>query len=302
MQYQNNYTHAGSRNFLKGIFMLLLASLSLSLQNVVVRIVFSQQTLLGNFQIGGFITPGIGNSLLILSIRVLFVVLGMTFVIKPFLYPLLWQDIRNLLKLSNRKLLWQTLFSGFLLFLSQITMYVALGNIAAGIATTIFFIYPTVTTLLAWLIFGNRPVMVLGLAIVTIYAGCLLVIPETQSVVQGNIILGSVSATMAGIAFAAYAISTQICSQRHNLHPVSFTGVTFITILILNTLSLGMINWIPELAKNFPTLQIEVASNMWAYVWGSAFILSITSIIGFLSTNCGIATIGATYASIATAS
>ncbi|MBD2258210.1 DMT family transporter [Pseudanabaena sp. FACHB-2040] len=294
----NTWRRMVNSRLVKGSLMLLLASLSLSLQNVFVRIIFSQQTVLGSFRIGGFISLGIGNSLLILFMRVLFIVLFTAFLVGPFLHRALWQDMLKLFKPSNRALLGKVLGSGFLLFLSQIAMYFSLSSISAGVATTIFFIYPTITILLTWLIFGNRPTVILGLAVITIYSGCLLVIPNAEGVESNSTLLGVFTAALAGVAFAAYAVMAQICSQKHNAHPVSFTLATFTEILILNTLSLGAINFIPELTELIPALQIQVSPDMWSSLWQSTFALSLTSIVGFLFTNFGIAAIGATLASI----
>ncbi|MBW4656342.1 MAG: DMT family transporter [Kaiparowitsia implicata GSE-PSE-MK54-09C] len=282
---------------LKGSLMLLIASLSLSLQNVVVRIIFNSQPLLGRIQIGGFIEPSVGNSLLILSMRVGLVLFGIAWLVSPRLHPHLWRDLKRLSHPSNRALTKRILSSSGLLFLSQIAMYVALGNISAGIATTVFFVYPTATILLSWLILGDRPSPLLSLAALTIYSGCVLVIPNTQGAIQGNPMLGVITATIAGIAFSAYAILTQICSQTHRLHPVSFTFVLFLSIFAFALLSLGIIAWMPTLASTLPTLKVHIASEMWIYLWISAFILSITSIVGFLLTNFGISAVGATYAS-----
>ncbi len=283
--------------FLKGSLMLLVASLSLSLQNVVVRIIFNSQALLGRIQIGGFIEPGVGNSLLILSMRVGLVLLGIAWLVSPRLHPHLWQDLKRLRHPSKRTLTLRILLSSGLLFLSQIAMYVALGNISAGIATTVFFVYPTATILLSWLILGDRPSPLLSLAALTIYSGCVLVIPNTQDAIQGNPILGALTAAIAGIAFSAYAVLTQICSQTERLHPVSFTFALFLSIFAFTLISLGIIAWMPALTAALPTLKIHIVSGVWIYLWISAFILSITSIIGFLLTNFGILAVGATYAS-----
>ena len=285
-------------SLLKGSLLLLLASLSLSFQNVVVRIIFSEQTILGKFSVGGFISPGIGNSLLILFMRVFFIVLFTTSAVGPLLHRAVLRDLIKLLTPSNRALLWKVLGSGLLLFLSQIAMYFSLSSISAGVATTIFFIYPTVTILLAWLFFGNRPTFILGLAVITIYAGCVLVIPSAEGVEQSSTFLGVFAAALAGTAFAAYAVLAQMCAQKHRSHPVSFTLATFIEILILNALSLGAITFIPQLTELMPALSIQVSPEMWVFLWQSTFLLSLTSIAGFLLTNFGIALIGAAHASI----
>ena len=78
-----------------GLIIVLLASFCFCFQNVIVRILFNEQTILGIFETGGFVIPNLQNSFLLMFMRMVLVVpLMASFATK--LYPLTWQDIRKL--------------------------------------------------------------------------------------------------------------------------------------------------------------------------------------------------------------
>ena len=60
--------------------------------------------------------------------------------------------------------------------LFKVFIYIALGNVKAGIAVTLFFIYPIATTLGAWVLFGDRPSTLRFLAMGGITAGLILAV------------------------------------------------------------------------------------------------------------------------------
>ena len=62
-----------------------------------------------------------------------------------FLYPRTWSDVRKFSRSGDRDLWLKVIGSGFFLFLSQVLIYIAFGNLSAGVALTIFFIFPSVT-------------------------------------------------------------------------------------------------------------------------------------------------------------
>jgi len=166
-----------SSQWLKGLGFVLLATLALSLQNVIARIATStssKKILGGIFELGGYVTADADKlqvSLLVLLIRVSFVV------------PLLWLflfitragvfgEVKQITTGSDRTLKIKIVAAGLLLFLSQTGTYLAIKDVGPAIAVTVFFIYPTATTLLAWKIFGDRPSWQQWFAIGLIYAGC----------------------------------------------------------------------------------------------------------------------------------
>jgi drug/metabolite transporter (DMT)-like permease len=290
----------GRSPHLQGTIIVLLSSLIFAFQNIVVRVVLSQQAVLG-VSFGGFIESSVGNLLLILLMRMLLVVPLMAFGIGTWIYPSMWRDIQKQLSERNLSLIGSVLFSGLLLFLSLPLIFTALSLIPAGIATTLFFIYPTVTVLFAWWCFGDRPTPLLALAIGTIYAGCLLTIPSSERSTD-NVWLGVTLAILAGIVFASYTILTQICTRRFRLHPVPFTFSIFVTMLVLAGLMVGAIASLPWLSHILPILKIVVDPSMWSWLWASTIVLALTAIAGFLLNNIGIRRIGAAQAAIISAS
>jgi drug/metabolite transporter (DMT)-like permease len=166
-----------SSQWWRGLGFVLLATLALSLQNVIARIATStssKKILGGIFELGGYVAADADKlqvSLLVLLLRVSFVV------------PLLWLllfitragvfgEVKQIVTGSDRTLKIKIVAAGLLLFLSQTGTYLAIKDVGPAIAVTVFFIYPTATTLLAWKIFGDRPSWKQWFAIGLIYAGC----------------------------------------------------------------------------------------------------------------------------------
>lgn len=273
--------------FTTGVILILISSLMFSLQNVVVRVILKEQPILGLFKLGGFITPSPGNSLLILAMRMVFVVPLMAFIVAPWRYPNTWRDIKQLGNPEQRGRLFSVVGSGFFLFLSQFFIYIALGNIPTGVATTIFFIYPTVTILLAWAIFSEKPTFLLVLATISIYIGGYLTIPTTGFVsrTSGNVGLGVATAAISGIAFAIYVILIKVSKW----HPIPFSVVNFSTILVL---SVAVMPFVPH----------KVIPANWPALWIGALVLTVTTLIGYLLNNIGVPLIGPALASVIGAS
>lgn len=278
--------------FFQGLILILLSSLTLSFQNVVTKIILKERSLWLLGKLGGFIAPSPGNSLMILAMRMVLVV-PLMLIVAPWIYRRTWPDIRALFGRSKRTLLGWVVASGAALFLSQFFIYIALGNIPTGVATTIFFVYPTVTILLAWRIFGNRPTFSLTLAMVTIYLGVFLSVPLGQAPKEGNVLLGVIAALLSGTAFAIYVILTQICAQKLKLHPAPFSVVNFTTILILSVLSLAIAD-----TFGIKFLQSSVADKMWTPLWMGTAVLALTTLVGYLFNNFGVPLIGAALASV----
>lgn len=295
-----NWGREGRSPHFHGAAIVMLSSLIFSFQNIVVRVVLSQQTVLGA-SFGGFIESSVGNLLLILLMRMLLVVPLMAFGIGTWIYPPMWRDIQKLLNERNPVLIGSVLASSFLLFLSLPLLFTALSLIPAGIATTLFFIYPTVTVLFAWWFLGDRPTPLLILAVGTIYAGCFLTIPSSEQTTD-NLWLGITMAILAGIVFAAYTILTQLCTQRFQLHPVPFTLSVFVVTLSFAGLMVGAIASLPWLSHALPILKIAIDPSMWSWLWASSGVLALTAIAGFLLNNMGIRKIGAAQAAIISAS
>ncbi|MFB2935951.1 EamA family transporter [Aerosakkonemataceae cyanobacterium BLCC-F154] len=273
-------------NFKLGVILVLISSLMFSLQNIVVRVLLRERNIFGIFkEVGGFITPSPGNSLLILLLRMLLVAPLMAFVVAPLFYNNTWRDIKHLGQKSQFSRLLSVIGSGFCLFLSQFFIYIALGNIPTGVATTIFFVYPTVTILLSWLIFRDKPTFLLVLATVSIYIGGFLTIPSFTSGAKGNVNLGVTTAILSGIAFAVYVVLIKVS----RMHPIPFSVVNFSTILFLSAIVL-------------PFFGYQVKPEMWPSLLIGTLVLATTTLGGYLLNNFGVPLIGPPLASVVSAS
>ena len=269
-----------------GLWFVLSSTLALSIHNVVVKMIIGNPiSLLGLVPFGGFIQPNLGNSLLILWMRMLIVVPLMS-AIAAFLYPPVWGDIKKLVLDRDRRALLNVVGSGGFLFLSQVLIYIAIGQIGPGPAVTILFMYPLVTVPLAWWLFGDRPTRLRLAVMVTILVGVVMAalpnLVKTSMVTSGGVF----AAILAGIAFAFYLIFMQLGFRK--LHPVPVSLVQFMTILFLSSLSLTL------------PLQLGVAvlpeKRLGLFVGG--LVLGALTLIGYLSNNFGVRYLGAARSSI----
>ncbi|MFB2892121.1 EamA family transporter [Aerosakkonemataceae cyanobacterium BLCC-F50] len=272
-------------NFKLGVVLVLISSLMFSLQNIVVRVLLREQNIFGLFKVGGFITPSPGNSLFILLLRMILVAPIMAFVVAPLFYNNTWRDIKHLGQKSQFGRLLSVIVSGFFLFLSQFFIYIALGNIPTGVATTIFFVYPTITILLSWLIFRDKPTFLLVLATISIYIGGFLTIPSFTAGAKGNVGLGVTTAICSGLAFAVYIVLIKVS----RMHPIPFSVVNFTTILFLS-------------ASVLPFFGYQVKPTMWTSLLIGTLVLATTTLSGYLFTNMGVPLIGPALASVVSAS
>ena len=267
-----------------GFFLVLISTIALSIHNVVVRIIGRQSTLLGVFNLGGYLQLGYGNSVLILWYRMLLVLVLMV-PIASFLYPALWADLRTCFRPQQRRTLLTVVGSGTFLFLSQILIYVAIGNVGPSVAVTIFFMYPILTVPLAWLLFKDRPSPLRWAVMATISLGVILTaLPSLKGAALSG---GGIAAAIAsGIAFAFYLILTQLGFKK--LHPVPGSLVQFFTIFTLASLILIICD--PQ------QLGVRVA-NVPGLAMGG-IVLSVLTLIGYLANNFGVRFMGAARASI----
>lgn len=276
-----------------GLVLALSSAVVLSIFNVCLRILIKSRNprvILGWFEVPGVVTPGFGNSLLILLMR-LIVVMALMPVLATFLYPSVWKDIRRLFQSGDRALWSKVLGSAFFLFLSQVLIYLAIGNIPAGIAITIFFIYPIVTVLGSWILFGSRPSTVGLLAICGITAGLILAgWPSftTPAPGGGNVAVGVTAAVCSGITFAGYVLLTQMAAGK--LHPIPFSLVNFAAIFVFSALSL----WVP-LSENFAP---SIDQNVWPGLIVGGVILGVLTLFSYLLNNFAIRFAGAALASV----
>ena len=276
-----------------GLVLALSSAVVLSLFNVCLRILIKSRNprvIFGLFEVPGVVTPGFGNSLLILLMR-LIVVMALMPILATFLYPSVWKDIRRLFQSGDRALWGKVLGSAFFLFLSQILIYLAIGNIPAGIAITIFFIYPIVTVLGSWILFGARPSTIGFLAMFGITIGLILAgLPSfaAQAPGGGNVEVGVAAALGAGIMFAGYVLLTQMAAGK--LHPIPFSLVNFAAIFVFSALSL----WVP-LSEN---LAPQIDQDVWPGLIVGGVVLGILTLFSYLLNNFAIRFAGAALASV----
>ncbi|WP_293128191.1 DMT family transporter [Microcoleus sp. bin38.metabat.b11b12b14.051] len=276
-----------------GLILALSSAVVLSLFNVCLRIIIKSRNprmIFGLFELDGVVTRGFGNSLLILLMR-LIVVMTLMPVLATFLYPSVWKDIKRLFQSGDRALWSKVLGSAFFLFLSQVLIYLAIGNIPAGIAITIFFIYPIVTVLGSWVLFGARPSTIGFLAMFGITAGLILAgWPSFAAPAPGggNVGVGVSAALASGITFAGYVLLTQMAAGK--LHPIPFSLVNFAAIFVFSALSL----WVP-LSEN---LAPQIDQNVWPGLIVGGVILGVLTLFSYLLNNFAIRFAGAALASV----
>ncbi len=284
---QEAESHSRSHpRFMKGVVFILISAFIMSLQNIITRVILSKQTILGIWETGNFISPSLGNSILILVIRMLIALPVLAFVVSPKIYKNTWIDIKNLTLSENQNKLIISLASGCLLFVSSFSIYLALGSIPTGVATTIFFIYPTVTILILWIFFQEKPPISLVFAMITIYLGGFLTIPEASFTSKGgNVLFGAVSAAISGATFAGYVIMVRLAK----MHPAPFSIINFTIILILGSAIL-------------PFFDFEIPKESFAELVVGCILLATTTLFGYLLNNFGVPIIGPALTSVIGAS
>lgn len=272
--------------FMKGVIFILISAFIMSLQNIITRVILSKQTILGIWETGSFISPSLGNSILILVVRMLIALPVLAFLVSPRIYKNTWVDIKNLLLPDNKNRLIVSLSSGVLLFVSSFSIYLALGSIPTGVATTIFFIYPTVTIIILWIFFKEKPAVSLVFAMITIYLGGFLTIPEASFTSKGgDVLFGALAAAISGATFAGYVIMVRLSK----MHPAPFSIVNFTIILILGSAIL-------------PFFEFEIPDSTFLELIIGCVLLATTTLFGYLLNNFGVPLIGPALTSVIGAS
>lgn len=234
-----------------GLLIVLVSAVFFCFQNVIVRILFTQQQLFGIWAVGGFVPPTLAHSLLLLLLRMLWVVPLMA-VMANYFYGGTWREIHQLLAPKQRQTLWGAMGCGVLMFLYLVLLYIAISLIPTGIAITLFFTYPIFTALLAWRLFNDAPSAFRWTMISMTLIGTLLTVPYTYQGDGHNVGLGVATGIASGFAYAGYTVFAQ--KTLHHLHPVPFTWISFVMTLLLSALSLilwhpaeGSLPWFPLL-------------------------------------------------------
>ena len=223
----------------QGLFLAFMSAVVLSVFNVCLKIILKTspepRNIFGIFEMQGLIAPGFGNSLLILFLRMV-VVMSVMPIVSTILYPAVWSDIKRFIQSKDYAHMLKVVGSGLFLFVSQVSIYIAIGNIPTGVAITIFFIYPIVTVLASWGLFGDRPTIVRIIAMFVITGGGILALPSFFGGATGNLELGVGAAVIAGIAFAGYVLLVGMSTKK--MHPVPMSLVSFAAIFVFSASSL----------------------------------------------------------------
>lgn len=265
-----------------GFLIVLLSAFLFCFQNVIVRVLFNQQMLFGLFPTGGFLTPTLQHSFLLMFMRMLIGVPLMA-ALAPKLYAPIWQDIAQLHLPQQRPVLRQALICGCLMFLYLMLLYVSIGMIPTGIALTLFFTYPAFTTLLAYRWFGNRPTLFRWSIMAVILLGSFLTMPQAGIAHGSNYLLGAICGITSGIAYAFYTVIAQKSFEQ--LHPIPFTWISFATTLILSGGSLLV--W-----------HLQDPQIAWLPLWIGGFLSALVTFSGHLLNNFGIRSVGASTAAM----
>ncbi|KYC40534.1 hypothetical protein WA1_25775 [Scytonema hofmannii PCC 7110] len=282
-----------------GIVLIVLSTVTSSLYNVAIKVIFNPGSqIFGVFEVQSLLYPSLGNSLLLLMLRML-VVVPLMMLLAPILHPRVWHDMQFLFdsfgKNSNhptaKRALILSLVSGCFLFLSQLFIYLAIGQVPTGMAIALFFVYPVLSGLLSWVLFRERLSLLNTGAFASIGLGELLVLAGAVSTGMGNTSLGSIAAIASGMTFALYIIFSRICATK--VHPVTFTLINFVTMMVLSLV--GLLLPIPAdwgLQIN-PTILLELVLI--------AFLLGVLTLCSYLLNNFGVRKIGASRSAILSA-
>ncbi|MGF1535707.1 MAG: EamA family transporter [Elainellaceae cyanobacterium] len=277
----------GQSPFQIGLIFILLSTVALSLHNVIVGIIGAPTSIFSVWEVGGFIElKSLDSSLLILWLRMV-IVMPLMSALAAFIYPPTWRDLRGFVSSRDRKLLRNVCGSGAFLFMSQVLIYISIGQIGPGIAVTILFMYPIITVPLAWLLFGDRPTPLRVGVMVAILVGIILASLPNLTVSGSISFLGVITAVLAGVAFAFYLISMQLSFRR--LHPVPVSVIQFFTIFLLTNLILL-----------FRPAQITPFNPLGLIL--SGLVLGTLTLLGYLLNNFGVRLMGAARASIVASS
>lgn len=265
-----------------GFLIVLLSSVVFCIQNVIVRVLFNEYSVLGIWQVGGYVTPTLQHSFLLLFMRMLLAVPLMALLVSQ-LHPSTWSEIQRLRHSEQRPLLLQSLGGGLLMFLYLALLYVSIGIIPAGVAMALFFTYPVFTALFAWRWFGSRPSLLSWMVMSFVFLGSSLTMPHLSAATDRQSWIGIIAGLASGVTYALYTVVAQRSFEK--LHPFPYTWISFATALVLSGTSLLL--W-----------HSQETVIPWFPLWIGGLLSAIVTFSGHLMNNVGIGQIGATSASI----
>lgn len=265
-----------------GYLAVLASSLLFCIQNVVVRVLFTEQTVVGIGAIGGYVPPTLANSFLLLALRMLLAVPLMA-LLSQAVYPKLWSELGQLLRQAQPRAWGHILGSGVLMFLYLALLYLAVGLVTTGVAMTLFFTFPVFTALFSWGFFKTLPSPYRWGIMALVMVGSVLTVPPEDMVWGSSNGWGVMLGITSGVVYALYTVNVQKAFEF--IHPVPFTWVSFLITLILSAGSLGL---------NPP--QMEALA--WGPLWIGSLLSGLVTFGGHVLYNSGIRLIGATVAAM----
>lgn len=266
-----------------GFVLVLLSSGFFCIQNVVVRILFAEQQLVGIGLTGGFLEPTLHNSFLLLLLRMLLAVPLMG-LLATRLHSAIWRETRHLLRAQgDRRAAIHAVVGGVLMFTYLGLLYVAIGLIATAIALTLFFTFPIFTALFSWRFLGQAPTTEQWPIMGCILLGSALTIPPAQWAGGGSW-WGAAFGVMSGIAYAGYTVNAQ--KSFDYLNPLTYTWVSFVLTLLLSAICLMV----------WPIENIRLLA--WGPIWIGSLVSGIVTFLGHMLYNTGIKHVGATLAAM----
>lgn len=282
-------------NLQKGLLLVILSTLALSIHNILVSIIGSGAQILGEFSVSRIFPLNIPNSLMLLWLRMV-VVLPLLALVAGRMYPNIWSDIRQFFRGEDRRPALQVIASGGFLFLSQVLIYKAIFDIGPGIAVTLLFVYPLVKSPLDWFLFGEQ---FTPLHLVVMFVVSMGIVFSALPQVSANMDLAARNPSAWGVgaallssgAYALYLISMRLGSRR--IHPVPLSFLQFSTIFMLTSILLiaGSIVGIE------PSQPVSPSG-----VYLAGLMLGGLTVIGYVFNNVAVQYFGAAQASIVAAS
>lgn len=273
-------------NIKLGIGLALLSAIVMSLHYVTVGIIGNPSQLFGQQSIGGYLSlTSFSNSALLLWIRMLVVVPIMVW-LSTYLHPPTLREVRTFTRSRDRRALWGVVGSGAFLFLSQVLLYLAIGQMGAGVAVSTLFIYPVGMLLFGWLLFAEKiSFSRMGIIVAIVLGAALAIYPLLMA--QTPPLSGIVAGLLAALTFVCYLVAMQIGVRK--LHPIPVSLMQFATMFVLSSISLIVLG-----ISSQPTNWTQLV------VWGGA--LGVLTVGSYALNHFGVRAIGAARSAIIAAS
>jgi drug/metabolite transporter (DMT)-like permease len=129
-------------------------------------------------------------------------------------------------------------------YLASLFDFLGLQHISAGLERMILFAYPTLTVLLALLLFGHRPARHTPLALLLSYAGIALAVVHEVHLSEGGVALGTALVFASAVAYALYLAGSghmigQLGTARFTAHAMVVSSLAVIVQFLL-TRNIGL--------------------------------------------------------------